>query len=97
MCYYINTFTDWGCGYRQGTGRHRAECNRATCRLSGRHRVDDHDCQLECTELQMEDQHIIMETRRERCGECQETGREAHPQPVTNGANGHTVYRHLTY
>ncbi|KAI0642446.1 hypothetical protein C8Q79DRAFT_985910 [Trametes meyenii] len=49
MCFYIVTYTDWACGYRQNTGRHRAECNRPTCRLSSSHRDDDHDCEKDCT------------------------------------------------
>ncbi len=23
MCFYVVTYTDWQCGYRQNTGRHR--------------------------------------------------------------------------
>ncbi|KAI0832141.1 hypothetical protein BC628DRAFT_1530134 [Trametes gibbosa] len=97
MCYYINTYTDWGCGYRQSTGRHRAECNRATCRLSNRHRNDVHECEQVCTAIQMEEQHIIMEERVDVCRACLEAGRMEHPQVFRNGSNGNIIYRRISY
>ncbi|KAI8985582.1 hypothetical protein BD414DRAFT_488565 [Trametes punicea] len=101
MCFTILTYCDWLCGYRQYTGTHQVECNRPTCRLSAAHRDDDHDCQRECTGRQMEDQHLIMEHRREMCPECaaQGRGRGEHPGARTrhqaNGTNGAIEYRHL--
>ncbi|KAJ8482618.1 hypothetical protein ONZ51_g5234 [Trametes cubensis] len=102
MCFTIVSYTDWWCGYRQHTGRHKVDCNKWGCRLSDAHgdREDVHDCQAQCTGSTLEDQHIIMERRHDVCGECREAGRgrREHPSASTNGANGangHIKYRHL--
>ncbi|KAI0774774.1 hypothetical protein BD413DRAFT_472470 [Trametes elegans] len=107
MCFWIVTYTDWACGFRQRTGRHRAECNRWTCRLSYSHRDDEHDCERDCTGCQMDDQHLIMEHNRGVCGECREAGRGVGEHPGggpnngangangTNGTNGAARYSHV--
>ncbi|KAH9888789.1 hypothetical protein C8Q73DRAFT_166124 [Cubamyces lactineus] len=106
MCFTIVTYTDWWCGYRQRTGRHRVDCNRRSCRLSDVHgdREDVHNCRVECTGRTAEDQHLIMERRRIVCGDCRMAGRgrREHPGAATlttngaqNGANGQINYQHL--
>ncbi|KAI0369185.1 hypothetical protein BV20DRAFT_980327 [Pilatotrama ljubarskyi] len=88
MCITIVTYTDWACGWRQNTGTHRAACYNRSCRLSDLHRQDEHDCQRECTDRQLEDQHLIMERRRDVCQQCQVEGRGRGEHPGSHGANG---------
>ncbi|KAI9062476.1 hypothetical protein FKP32DRAFT_1666924 [Trametes sanguinea] len=105
MCFTIVSYTDWACGYRQNTGTHHVECYRRTCRLSIVHseREDGHDCNVEgCTGATVEVQHLVMERRRDVCGECRENGRGIGEHPgalaarrATNGTNGAINYRHV--
>ncbi|EIW58142.1 uncharacterized protein TRAVEDRAFT_47320 [Trametes versicolor FP-101664 SS1] len=89
MCFYVITYTDWQCGYRQHTGRHRVECARPNCRMSNRHPINDHNCEGVCiSAVQQEEQHLIMEENRDVCSECRQAGRGEGEHPRTEGANG---------
>ncbi|OSD04819.1 hypothetical protein PYCCODRAFT_1433155 [Trametes coccinea BRFM310] len=105
MCFTIISYTDWICGYRQNTGTHQVACIRRTCRLSDVHseRNDGHDCNVEgCTGPTVEEQHLVMERRRDVCAECREHGRGPGQHPgalaarrAANGTNGAINYRHI--
>ncbi|KAI0630838.1 hypothetical protein C8Q77DRAFT_1075403 [Trametes polyzona] len=94
MCFFMHTYTDYGCGKRRSTGRHRVACNKMNCRLSYSHRTDVHDCERECEGPTREDQHLVMEHLNDLCDACRNAGRLEHPQR-TNGIDPNINYGHL--
>ncbi|KZT11057.1 uncharacterized protein LAESUDRAFT_809885 [Laetiporus sulphureus 93-53] len=83
MCYYLFAYTEYGCGHQLLDRRHFIDCNRVTCRRSGFHNLDEHDCANECTEeWTLPDQSLVMHICPEQCRSCLGTA-----GAKVNGAN----------